>query len=381
MVVYCGKDAVGVPDWDMGGVMRKKIYILAILLSVVLAGCGSPRSAASADSGAYVSKSKGAEGFGYAAEAPAPAADTAAEDYYEEAAEAPESEAGGENVVLNEGEAGNSVKSSRKLITTADISTETDDVEVFVSNTEKKIEALGGYVESSSIYNSSDYYRDSYKSADITARVPSDKFKEFMNDVEGSSNVTSRSINTRDVTLEYTDTEAQERALSAEQKSLENMMAHAETMEDIIAIQSQLTDVRYRLDSIRSQLRVYDNDISYSKVYISVTETSEFTVTEEETAWDRIRNGFVDNLLSVMEAVTEFVIWILTHIPVLVLLGIIILVLIIVIRRIIKADNKRRAAKAAGKTNGKEKPEKKGETVIMNEEKKTDTSVNNDRNE
>ena len=64
MVVYCGKDAVGVPDWDMGGVMRKKIYILAILLSVVLAGCGSPRSAASADSGAYVSKSKGAEGFG-----------------------------------------------------------------------------------------------------------------------------------------------------------------------------------------------------------------------------------------------------------------------------------------------------------------------------
>ena len=183
------------------------------------------------------------------------------------------------------------------------------------------------------------------------------------------------------MTLEYTDTEAQERALSAEQKSLENMMAHAETMEDIIAIQSQLTDVRYRLDSIRSQLRVYDNDISYSKVYINVTETSEFTVTEEETTWDRIRNGFVDNLLSVMEAVTEFIIWILTHIPVLVLLGIIVFVLIMVIRRIIKADNKRRAAKAAGKTNGKEKPEKKGETVIMNEEKKTDTSVNNDRNE
>ncbi len=356
----------------MGGVMRKKIYILAILMTIALAGCGSSKSVASADSGTYTAKARGGESLGYAAESPALAADTAdyeAEEYYEEAAESPES--GGENAVLNEGEAENNVKSSRKLITTADVSTETDDVEAFVSRTEKKIEALGGYVESSSIYNDSDYYRDSYKSADITARVPSDKFKEFMNDVEGSSNVTSRSINTRDVTLEYTDTEAQERALSAEQKSLENMMAHAETMEDIIAIQSQLTDVRYRLDSIRSQLRVYDNDISYSKVYINVTETNKFTVTEEETTWDRIRNGFVDNLISVMDAVTEFIIWILTHIPVLVLLGIIIFVIVVVMRRIIKADNKRRKAKS----------ETKGETVIMNETKKTGTSENDIKNE
>ena len=363
--------------------MKKNYIILAVLLAAVLTGCGSSKSATSADSGAYVSKSRGAENPGYAAEEAAYAADSA--DYnaeaYEEAAESPESSAGGENAVLNEGEAENNAKSSRKLITTADVSTETDDVEAFVSNTEKKIEALGGYVESSSIYNDSDYYRDSYKSADITARIPSDKFKEFMNDVEGSSNVTSRSINTRDVTLEYTDTEAQERALSAEQKSLENMMAHAETMEDIIAIQSQLTDVRYRLDSIRSQLRVYDNDISYSKVYINVTETKKFTVTEEETTWDRIRNGFVDNLISVMDAVTEFVIWILTHIPVLVLLGIIIFVIIIVMRRIIKADNKRREAKAAGKMNRKVKSETKGETVIMNEVKKTDTSENENKDE
>ena len=332
------------------------VSLLTVLTAFALVSCGSSKR----DAGSY-------------AEAPMAAAEAAAAydtgnysensavlksvDYADEEAEISEaatSEGGSESV----GEEGaESVKQSkRKLITTVNLETESDDVEGFSKNMEKRIVSLGGYVESSNVYSGSgnydNYYDSSSKSAEITARIPAEKLPEFLNDVDGSSNIVRKSVNTRDVTLEYTDTEAHERALSAEQKSLEKMMEHAESIDDILAIQTQLTDVRYRLDSIRSQLRTYDNDITYSTVYISVTETRKFTVTKEETAWEKIRNGFTENLIEVMDAISDFIIYFITHIPAFIVLVIVIFILVRVAKRISRSRKEK-----------KEKRERKAEVV------------------
>ena len=336
----------------------KKAILSIILFSMALGlvSCGSKNSA-SRDSGGYMAEDammdepveagayKSSEGFASGA-----ANMSADMDFAEESAdsEAPES--------VGEGEASGAKASKRKLITNVNLETESDDVEGFSKSIENRIQALGGYVESSNVYSGSgnydNYYNNTSKSADITARIPAEKLQEFLKEVDGSSNIVRKSVNTRDVTLEYTDTEAHERALAAEQKSLEAMMEHAETIEDILSIQTQLTDVRYRLDSIRSQLRTYDNDITYATVYISVTETKKFTVTKEETAWERIRKGFVDNLIEVMDAVSDFIIYFLTHIPAFIMLGLIIFVFVMVIKRIRNTSRKKKEAKNRSAASG-----------------------------
>ena len=347
--------------------MKKEMSAILIVMMVLsLTACGSSKESEAYDSGA-VNRSFAAE------EAAAPMAEDAAADFsYDESYEAEGSakSAGGEAPEeVGEGEGTGQNNSSRKLITTVNISAESDNVEALAKRIEDKVGFLGGYIESSNIYADNDRYGSNSKSADIKARVPADQLDTFLKDVEGNSNITSRSTNTEDITLSYADTEAHERALTLEQQSLEKMMGMAETVEDIMAIQSQLTDVRYRLDSIRSQLRTYDNDITYSTVYISITETKKFTVTEEETVFDRIKNGFVDNLLDVMDAVAEFLIWFITHIPSLILFAVILIVIIFVIRRISSAGKRKKNTKIKA---GQPAPQKNTEvkSEIRPDEKK-----------
>lgn len=338
---------------------KLKLFTLLTAGVLLLSACGSSKNAdrdTYAESAPMAAKSAGT--INYAA---ADMEDAAVGDFYEEESydegSGNSGSTGAEEVTEN-----GAAKNSRKLITTVNISTETDDVEGFAARIENKVNSLGGYLESSNVYTDKNYYgNDPVKAASITARVPSAKLEEFLNDVESNSNITSKSRNTDDVTLEYTDTEAHERALTLERDSLERMMEKAETVEDIMAIQSQLTDVRYRLDSIHSQLRTYDNKIDYSTVYLNVEETKKFTVTKEETAWDRIKNGFTDNLIDVMDGISEFIIWFLTHIPSIVIFGLFVFGIIMLIKAIALSHKKKAERKNAAKPKA---PVKKSEPAV-----------------
>ena len=69
------------------------------------------------------------------------------------------------------------------------------------------------------------------------------------------------------MTLQYVDLESHKKALTTEQDRLIELMEQAETVEDIITIEGRLSEVRYQLESMESQLRTYDNKIDYSTVY------------------------------------------------------------------------------------------------------------------
>jgi len=346
--------------------MKKQLTpLFAFILMLALTACGGSKSS-SADSG-RMEKNMDAP-VGAAADEAVDFGDYESAGYsYDEAAPEEAAEAGEIETPeeVGEGENAGQKQSSRKLITTVNIDAETDDVEALTKRIEQKVVSLGGYIEASNVYSNSRYNGDMSKSASITARVPADRLDGFLNDVDGNANITGRSTNTEDVTLHYADTEAHERALTLEQQSLEKMMGMAETVEDVMAIQSQLTDVRYRLDSIRSQLRTYDNDINYSTVHMSIMETEKFTVTEKETVLDRIRNGFVDNLLEVMDAVAEFLIWFITHIPAIIVFVAIVFAIVMIIKGLI----------SSGKGKGKKakpvpaKEQRNGEQKESNESK------------
>ena len=77
--------------------------------------------------------------------------------------------------------------------------------------------------------------------------------------------------------MNYVDTETHLAALRTEQESLMRILADAETVEDLIAVQSRLSEVRYEIESYESVLRTYDDQIAMSTVTLRVQEVERET--------------------------------------------------------------------------------------------------------
>ncbi len=237
--------------------------------------------------------------------------------------------------------------STRKLITTMNLDCETWDLDETLSAVEKKVSDLGGYIESSNIYNGTYYYDDAVRTAGITARIPASKLDLFVEMVEGSTNITSKSVNVQDVTLSYVDIESRKKSLRTEEKRLLDIMNSAESIEDIIAIEDKLSDVRYQLESIESQLRSYDNQVDYSTVYLNIEEVVVYTPLDKESAFERMSRGFEESLVEVGDGLVDFVVYVVSHIPQIILFIIVVIIIAIIVKLISAGNKKKRLKKAA----------------------------------
>ncbi len=267
----------------------------------------------------------------------------------EAAAEEPVSEEG--YVQEGDGQGVVAPETSRKLIKTVNILAETEDFDTFVPGLQKQVEALGGYIEYISVYDVHSYYVEDQqvkqRCANVTARVPKEKLDGFLAQVGEQTNITSRSENVEDVTLQYVDLESHKKALVTEQERLLALMEKAETVEDIIAIEGRLSEVRYQLESMESQLRTYDNRIDYSTVELSITEVRKYSPPQEATVWQRIQSGFMKSLDDIGFGIRDFAIRFVIDIPYIVMWLAGIAVAVIVVRILWKVWKKRRAKRAA----------------------------------
>ena len=230
----------------------------------------------------------------------------------------------------------------RKWIITVNLSAETEDLDGLMASLNEKIAALEGYVEDQDSYNGSMYSSRRYRSASLTVRIPAERVEEFTTQVSGIANVVSTSMSRQDITLNYVDTQSRVTALKAEEARLLELMEQAETMADLLEIESRLTDVRYELENRASQLRLYDNQVDYATIYLSIKEVQEYTPVEEPTLWERISGGFLDSLKRLGDGMLDIMVWILVSSPFLLVLGILAAVVVVIVK-------KHRKHKKAGK--------------------------------
>lgn len=244
-------------------------------------------------------------------------------------------------------------QTSRKLIKTVNIYAETEDFDALVPNLQRQVETLGGYIESISVYDVSSYYLEEQevkqRCANLTARVPKEKLDGFLNQVGEETNVTSRSENVEDVTLQYVDLESHKKALLTEQERLLTLMEQAESVEDIIAIEGRLSEVRYQLESMESQLRTYDNQIDYSTVYLSIEEVRKYSPPQTATVWQRIESGFMKSLSDIGFGIRDFAIGFVIDIPYFVLWIVLIAAAVFVLRVLRKLWKKHIVKRAAAR--------------------------------
>ena len=162
--------------------------------------------------------------------------------------------------------------------------------------------------------------------------------------------------------------ESRKKSLTIEQERLWALLEKADTLEAVIALEERLSEIRYQLEGFESQLRTYDNQVDYSTVHISIQEVGVFTPTAPDSVGTRIQKGFVRNLENVSNSLTDLLVWVISHLPALVLLA----VVAAGIRTIVKKLLRRKAPDAKEK-NRKDWTETKNQSSAGDSTKEKDS--------
>ena len=224
----------------------------------------------------------------------------------------------------------------QKIITTLNITAQTENMDPLLEKINGKIAQLGGYMESQEVYNGSSYdkaYR--YRYAYLTIRIPADQMDSFVELVKENANVVRQNISTENVTLTYVGVQSRITALETERERLLELLAKAENMEDLLMIEARLTEVQAELEEYTSRLRVLDNKINYSTIHLDLEEVTEITPVEDEpaTVWERIGSGLGRNLKNLGNGLVDFFVWIIISLPFLIPIAAAVVVPIVLVRR------------------------------------------------
>ncbi len=306
-------------------------FFISVVLAFSLVGCGaSPK-----------------QSVGYATDA-----------YIPEPMEAPLTEEnlsafGGVSGAENKSTSESRPSGERKRIRTFNLEVETLEYDTFLTALAQEVSRCGGYIESSNISGNS-YNFSSNRYANFICRIPSQNVDSFIGTVDGLGNITYKTENETDVTLNYVDTEARISSLKTEYDRLLELLSEAENVDTLIMLESRLTEVRYELESYESQLRTYDNLIDYSTVTIGVSEVKRATAMEAKTVWEQIGSEFSDNVYDIWQDLQNIFVWFVSSIPYFLIWGVIVLIIVLIVKRILK-NNKQYQTKKAYRKAQKEK--------------------------
>ena len=306
--------------------MKRKLFALtlALLLVLSLAACGGSKSAE------------------FTAEAPSASADMA----YPMEPEMTVEESMGFDAGSTGSTAGGGAAypTGQKLIRTAQMNLETTDFEKAVQGLTDLTEQMGGYFESSSVGK-----RSNGRWAEYTVRIPAEKYQTFLDQAGALCHETWRDAQQDDISERYYDTQGRLKTQQIKLERLQALLAKAENMEDIITIESAISETEQMIDDLSGTLRHYDGQVDYATVSISLSEVYKLSNVEEvpDSFGSRLGKAFTGGWANFTDAIENFAValaygwmWVL-------LLAVVAVVLVRILRK------RRRAAK---KTD--DKPEK-----------------------
>lgn len=295
--------------------MKKKLFALSMgLLLLALTACGGMAKGGS-DSAASTSPS-----------APQEAMDMEMGYWEESGAEldVPADDAG------SYGNPYSGLPANTKMIYTADLELESKEFDEASKALTQAVSDMKGYFESRSI-NQGGHYR----SLSCTVRVPAENYLAFLDLAGEAAHVTNRSDYSEDVSEVYYDEEARLTTQRTKLARLQELLGQAENMEDIITIESAISETELEIERLTGSLRKYDSLVSYSTVNINLYEVYRLSTDEDVplTFGQRFSSAFLAGFQNGLAALDDLVISIARNWMVLLIWAAVITAVVIFVRR------------------------------------------------
>lgn len=223
---------------------------------------------------------------------------------------------------------------NRKIITTMNLSVQTNDFDGSVAQLPAMIEGMGGYIQDSYVEGSNLYEKYYSRSANFTARIPSEKLDAFGDTLGGLFHIVSRQKSASDITDNYFDTQARLDSLKTQEERLLAMLEESGELQYMLQVEQELANVRYQIESLTTAMNRMNSSIDFSTVTIYIQEVVEYTDSPAPPATfsQRIGYAFNDSWNNFISGCQNLVLLLIAMLPSLIILAVIAVIVIIIVR-------------------------------------------------
>lgn len=164
------------------------------------------------------------------------------------------------------GSAGSGIET--KIIKTASVTMEVNDVPGAVETLKNLATRKGGYISSTNVQNG----YNNRLSGTVVIRVPQAEFENTLSGVTAIGTVKSSSTQGDDVTEEYVDIQAQKTSYQNQLAQYNEIMKKAVKVSDVIEIQQQIDRVQTQLNQLEGRLKYLNSRIDLSTITVNLQE-------------------------------------------------------------------------------------------------------------
>jgi hypothetical protein len=216
------------------------------------------------------------------------------------------------------------IRDDARIIRTGSMELEVDDVTAAVRAARDAVRGFGGYIGASRTFT-----EDEQPYAEITYRIPADRWEEALDALRGLSGQTRRVISEQTQAVEVTgqvlDLEARIRNLRASETALQGIAEGATRISDVLEIQAQLTNVRGQIEQLEAQLGDLEDRAGYATLTVAYRLPVVATAEIQAKGWDPalIAGEATASLVGLLQALAGAGIWFaIVWLPIIVMLGI-----------------------------------------------------------
>lgn len=154
----------------------------------------------------------------------------------------------------------------RKIVKTAELGIHAEEVRESAARAQQIAASYGGSVLSSRVTRD-----DGSVHADLTLSVPSTDFEAALEELRGlGKEVTTDAVSGEDVTEEFVDLESRERNLLAAEESLLDLYERAQSVDDTLTVQRELTNVRGEIELVQGRIEYLEERTAFSRITLGI---------------------------------------------------------------------------------------------------------------
>jgi hypothetical protein len=162
--------------------------------------------------------------------------------------------------------------------------------------------ADGGFVSSTNAHMGTKK-NGSFSTGSIVLQVPERRFATLVDQVRHVGRATSVVTSANDVTGQYVDLQARISALQVSRAQYLTIMTRTNSINGILAVQSQLNTIQSQIEQLQGQLNLLNTETTYGTLSVALTQSGHVLVplTHSRTGFDKAWHDSITGFISGFE--------------------------------------------------------------------------------